>query len=93
MRIRDTLTRKDFGLTRSEAKIAQVLLDEYPISGLGTATALAKRAGVSDPTVIRLGAKIGFDGLIASFFIIKAPRMTLHNRASGGRSSPSKSLP
>ena len=65
MRIRDTLTRKDFGLTRSEAKIAQVLLDEYPISGLGTATALAKRAGVSDPTVIRLVAKIGFDGFAA----------------------------
>lgn len=65
MRIRDTLTRNDFGLTPSEAKVAQVLLDEYPTSGLGTATALAKRAGVSDPTVIRLVTKIGFDGFAA----------------------------
>ena len=52
MLIRDTLTRSDIDLTPAEAKIAQVLLDEYPTSGLGTATALAKRAGVSDPTVL-----------------------------------------
>jgi DNA-binding MurR/RpiR family transcriptional regulator len=65
MLIRDTLTRSDFDLTPAEAKIAQVLLDEYPTSGLGTATALAKRAGVSDPTVIRLVTKLGFDGFAA----------------------------
>lgn len=65
MRIRDILTRKDFDLTRSETKIAQVLLDEYPTAGLGTAKSLAKRAGVSDPTVIRLVTKIGFDGFAA----------------------------
>jgi DNA-binding MurR/RpiR family transcriptional regulator len=65
MRIRDLLTRKDFDLTPSETKIAQVLLDEYPTAGLGTATSLARRAGVSDPTVIRLVTKIGFDGFAA----------------------------
>jgi DNA-binding MurR/RpiR family transcriptional regulator len=65
MRIRDILTRKDFDLTRSETKIVQVLLDEYPTAGLGTAKSLAKRAGVSDPTVIRLVTKIGFDGFAA----------------------------
>jgi DNA-binding MurR/RpiR family transcriptional regulator len=65
MRIRDILTRKDLILTPSETKIAQVLLDEYPTSGLGTAKSLAKRAGVSDPTVIRLVTKIGFDGFAA----------------------------
>jgi DNA-binding MurR/RpiR family transcriptional regulator len=62
MRIRDTLTRADLDLTPSEAKIAQVLLAEYPTSGLGTATALARRAGVSDPTVVRFISKIGFSG-------------------------------
>src|ERR1700728_2255868 len=62
MRIRDILTRKDFDLTPSETRIAQVLLNEYPTSGLGTAKSLARRAGVSDPTVIRLVTKIGFDG-------------------------------
>jgi DNA-binding MurR/RpiR family transcriptional regulator len=65
MRIRDILTRKDFDLTRSETKIVQVLLNEYPTSGLGTAQSLAQRAGVSDPTVIRLVTKIGFDGYAA----------------------------
>jgi DNA-binding MurR/RpiR family transcriptional regulator len=65
MRIRDLLTQQGLELTPSEARIAQVLLTDYPISGLGTATNLAKRAGVSDPTVIRLVAKIGFDGFPA----------------------------
>lgn len=65
MRIRDLLTREGLELTPSEARIAQVLLTDYPISGLGTATNLARRAGVSDPTVIRLVAKIGFDGFPA----------------------------
>lgn len=65
MRIRDLLTQEGLELTPSEARIAQVLLTDYPISGLGTATSLAKRAGVSDPTVIRLVTKIGFDGFPA----------------------------
>lgn len=62
MTIRDLLTQSGLSLTPSEAKIAQVLLAEYPISGLGTATSLARRAGVSDPTVVRLVVKLGFDG-------------------------------
>ena len=65
MRIRDLLTKDDCDLTPSEAKIAQVILAEYPTSALGTAAALAKRAGVSDPTVIRLVTKLGFDGFPA----------------------------
>jgi DNA-binding MurR/RpiR family transcriptional regulator len=62
MRVRDSLTRDDLALTPSEAKIAQVLLADYPLGGLGTAASLAKKAGVSDPTVARLVAKLGFDG-------------------------------
>lgn len=49
-------------LTPSEEKIVRLLLAEYPTSGLGTATGLAKRAGVSDPTVVRLVMKLGFGG-------------------------------
>lgn len=48
-------------LTPAEQKIAQVLLADYPTSGLGTQTGLAKRAGVSDPTVVRFVNKLGFD--------------------------------
>lgn len=62
MAIRDVLMRGDLALTPSEEKIVKLLLTDYPTSGLGTATSLARRAGVSDPTVIRLVMKLGFDG-------------------------------
>ncbi len=63
--IRDLLTQRSLALTPAEAKIAEVLLGDYPVAGLGTATALAKRAGVSDPSVIRMVSKLGFDGFAA----------------------------
>jgi DNA-binding MurR/RpiR family transcriptional regulator len=63
--IRDLLTQRGLALTPAEAKIAQVLLGDYPVAGLGTATALARRAGVSDPSVIRMVTKLGFDGFAA----------------------------
>lgn len=60
--IRDILMRQDVSLTPSEEKIVRLLLTDYPTSGLGTATNLARRAAVSDPTVVRLVMKLGFDG-------------------------------
>lgn len=65
MPIKDTLTRSDLSLTRSESRIVQVLLSDYPVSGLGRASGLARRAGVSDPTVARLAVKLGFSGFAA----------------------------
>ena len=65
MHIREMLTQRNLALTPSEAKIAQALLTDYPVGGLGTAASLAKRAGVSDPTVIRLVTKLGFTGFPA----------------------------
>lgn len=62
MTVREILTQPDLSLTPSEERIIQVLLAEYPIAGLGTANSLAKKAGVSDPTVTRLVVKLGFDG-------------------------------
>ncbi len=62
MTIRDHLMSQGLALTPSEEKIVRLLLAEYPTSGLGTATSLAKRAGVSDPTVVRLVMKLGFEG-------------------------------
>ena len=52
-------------LTPAEARVAQILTEDYPIAGLGTVASLAKRAGVSDPTVVRLVAKLGFEGFPA----------------------------
>lgn len=62
MAIRDVLMRQDIALTPSEEKIVRQLLTDYPTSGLGTASSLARRAGVSDPTVIRLVMKLGYEG-------------------------------
>lgn len=62
MAIRDVLMRPDLSLTPSEEKIVRLLLTDYPTSGLGTASSLARKAGVSDPTVVRLVMKLGYDG-------------------------------
>lgn len=60
--IRDILLSPGLSLTPSEERIVQLLLADYPTLGLGTATNLAKKAGVSDATVVRLAVKLGFDG-------------------------------
>lgn len=51
--------------TPAERRVADALLAAYPSAALGTVGALARRAGVSDPTVLRLVAKLGFDGFPA----------------------------
>jgi DNA-binding MurR/RpiR family transcriptional regulator len=65
MRVRDRLTDGLPAPTPAEAKIVQLLLADYPLGGLGTAAQIAKRAGVSDPTVARLVAKLGYDSFAA----------------------------
>ncbi|MFD9901494.1 MurR/RpiR family transcriptional regulator [Mesorhizobium sp. NPDC059025] len=62
MAIRDVLMRQDLALTPSEEKIVRLLLTDYPGAGLGSASNLARRAGVSDPTVVRLAVKLGYEG-------------------------------
>jgi DNA-binding MurR/RpiR family transcriptional regulator len=59
--VREVLAHPGADLTPAESKIVQLLLADYPVAGLGTASSLAKRAGVSDPTVVRLIAKLGFE--------------------------------
>ena len=49
-------------LTRSERQLSGVILQNYPVSGMGTITALAEAANVSTPTVARLVQKLGFSG-------------------------------
>lgn len=62
MSLRETLTQADLSLTPSEEKIVRLLLADYPTAGLGSAASLARRAGVSDPTVVRLVMKLGYRG-------------------------------
>jgi len=49
-------------LTRAEKKLAESLLDNYPVSGLGSITTIADNAGVSSPTVARMVQKLGYRG-------------------------------
>ncbi len=49
-------------LSRSERKLARVLLASYPIAGLESVARFAERASVSPPTVTRFITKLGFRG-------------------------------
>lgn len=49
-------------LTPSERQLVAVLLQDYPVAGLGSITELARQGGVSTPTVIRTARKLGFEG-------------------------------
>lgn len=62
MPIRDLLTSQSIRFTRAELSIVRELLANYPAAGLSTISQLARQARVSDPTVLRLVAKLGFNG-------------------------------
>ena len=49
-------------LTARERKAAQMLLSNYPTTGLAPVAEFAERAQVSAPTVLRFVAKLGFQG-------------------------------
>lgn len=49
-------------LTPSERCLANVILENYPVSGIGSITELADSAGISTPTVARMAKKLGFSG-------------------------------
>ncbi len=60
--IAEKLQEKTPDLTRAERQLCDVILRNYPASGLGTITSLAEEANVSTPTVARLIQKLGFSG-------------------------------
>lgn len=49
-------------LTRAERQAAAHILSHYPMSALGSISALAEAAEVSSPTIMRLVRKLGFRG-------------------------------
>lgn len=49
-------------LTRAERQLAHAILDNYPMSGMGSITTVAQAADVSSPTVARMVQKLGFKG-------------------------------
>lgn len=60
--IEDRLAQHFPALTPSERLLAGHLTRNYPVAGLGSMPQLAKEAGVSTPTVLRLVQKLGFRG-------------------------------
>lgn len=60
--IAEKLQNSQATLTRSERQLSDIILQNYPASGLGTITSLAESADVSTPTVARLVQKLGFSG-------------------------------
>ncbi len=55
--------RSEFNsLTRAERQLANMLLENYPVSGLGSITAIAEASDVSTATVVRMARKLGFGG-------------------------------
>jgi len=49
-------------LTRAERQLADAIMENYPVSGLGSITSVAEKAEVSTPTVARLVQKLSFKG-------------------------------
>jgi DNA-binding MurR/RpiR family transcriptional regulator len=60
--ISDILRDSFQNLTRAERQLADSILQNYPISGLGSITVVAQQAEVSTPTVVRMVQKIGYKG-------------------------------
>ncbi len=67
-------------MTRSERQLSDIILKNYPASGLGTITTLADDADVSTPTVARLVQKLGFSGFPE---FQAALRLELNEKISG----------
>jgi DNA-binding MurR/RpiR family transcriptional regulator len=49
-------------LTRAERQLANTIVENYPVSGLGSITQVAEKSGVSSPTIVRMVKKLGFKG-------------------------------
>jgi DNA-binding MurR/RpiR family transcriptional regulator len=60
--IADTIKQAFDSLTRAERQLANQILENYPVSGLGTITQVAEKSGVSSPTIVRMVKKLGFKG-------------------------------
>lgn len=60
--IEERLARLAPALTRAERQLADTILGNYPVSGLGSITEVARKSEVSSATVARMVQKLGFAG-------------------------------
>jgi DNA-binding MurR/RpiR family transcriptional regulator len=61
IRVKNEIFARMEEMAPSERKVARTLLADYPSIGLASANTLAKAAGTSAPTVLRLVARLGMD--------------------------------
>lgn len=59
-------------MSPAERRVAQVLLSDYPVSGLEPIAKLASRAHVSAPTVLRMLARIGIPSYVEMQEVLRA---------------------
>ncbi len=62
MEVAERIRAGGAGLTTAERRVAEVILSAPQAVGFGTVAELARAAGVGAATVVRLSAKLGFDG-------------------------------
>jgi DNA-binding MurR/RpiR family transcriptional regulator len=65
MEVEDRVRQAGAQLTAAERRVAEVVLDRPQLVGFGTVADLASAAGAGAATVVRLAAKLGFDGFSA----------------------------
>ena len=65
MEVEDRVRQAGPHLTAAERRVAEVVLDRPQLVGFGTVADLASAAGAGAATVVRLAAKLGFDGFSA----------------------------
>ena len=77
--------------TPAERQLATHILARYPVAALGSITQLAKAAGVSTPTVVRLAQKLGYKGypdfqnsIRGEVEAMLVTPLTKHDRWAGG---------
>lgn len=61
IRVREEIFAQMPTMAPAERKVARTLLEDYPRMGLVSANALARAAGTSAPTVLRLVARLGLE--------------------------------
>ena len=65
MEVEDRVRQAGAQLTAAERRVAEVVLDRPQLVGFGTVADLASAAGAGAATVVRLAAKLGYDGFSA----------------------------
>ena len=90
MSVVDRIMAQAERLTATERKIAAVLTDEPQTVAFGTVAQVAQRAGTSGPSVVRLAAKLGFEGFVGLQAEVQAE---LSQRLGPARDRIRQSLP